>query len=561
MTEDYINQLPLIPPDWIISWTLRQDKAMGALVYRAYVDRDILTGEKTNAVKVSCTECGQTWIADRAEFHKCHSQSRVGFGFINSCEGEGICYDGECSICPCCASQVKVWHVGRISKYGSFMSSHHPMSVHRIGDSIALVGWWIERHLLKDSGEESVAHDEISIYPHEAYVLEGRKLIRYSAADKIYNRLRFYRQWARRTRFSDCFGICDKIYPPSFKEMEGTVAENCKLDMYVEAAKVAGDCWPVEYLNMWAKHPNVENIVSCGAGALLASMLAQTKTYAGYYYSSTHADHRKLEINWKEVRPARMLGLTTEELRRAKTEYWNAETLKLYKFCLEHGEKPTAEDIKTINSVGGLYSIKSLVEIKAPLLKTCRYLAKQKKNIGFYTDYRRMLATLQQTFTEQELYPGNLLNAHDRLILIQRLEEDREINEKFTAVYEKYKALEWTDGTFDIILPQANADLIREGKVLNHCVGGYGKSHINGKMIFFVRRHRRPERCYFTLNIDMTDEMPREVQLHGYGNERKGSKSWGIPHEVRNFCDHWEQEILTPWFIKQNGKNNKEKAA
>lgn len=555
---DYINYLPLTPPDGIINYALRQDKAMGALVYRAYAHRDFLTGEKINAVMVTCTECGQTWIADRATVNTCHITARVSFGFINSLEGEGVTYGGENSICPCCASQVKVRHVGSVSKGGSYMSTHHPMSVHRIGNTVALVGWWIERRLYKDDGINSVAHDEVFIYPHEAYVLEGRKLIRYSAADKVFNHMRFNRIWARRTRFSDCFGICDTIYPPTFAEMEGTIAENCKLEEYVKAAKFAGDCWPVEYLNMWAKHPNAENIVSSGAGELLASMLAQTKTYADYYYSRSYADHRKLEINWKEVRPSKMLGLTTEEFRRAKAEHWNAKTLALYRYCAEHGEKPTAEEIRMIDAVGGLYGIKRLKEIEAPILKTCRYLAKQNKSLTFYVDYRSMLG--QQALTEQELFPGNLSNAHDRLVLIQKIEEDKQKDEKFKTVYEKYKELEWTDGTFDIILPQKNSDLIREGKVLHHCVGGYGNQHIRGKLIFFVRRHIRPERSYFTLNIDMTGETPHEVQLHGYGNERKGSKTWGIPQEVRAFCDRWEKEILEPWHIKNN-KTKKEKAA
>ena len=97
-------------------------------------------------------------------------------------------------------------------------------------------------------------------------------------------------------------------------------------------------------------------------------------------------------------------------------------------------------------------------------------------------------------------------------------------------------------------------DLVSEGKVLRHCVGTYGSAHCSGKPVFFVRHRRRPERSYYTLQIDMNGTIPKELQLHGYGNERHGGhKQYAhkIPRKVREFCDRWEQEVLTPWFAAQ----------
>ena len=45
--------------------------------------------------------------------------------------------------------------------------------------------------------------------------------------------------------------------------------------------------------------------------------------------------------------------------------------------------------------------------------------------------------------------------------------------------------------------------------------------------------------------------MPKRIQLHGYGNERHGEKKehkHTIPHEVLEFCDRWEREVLLPWW-------------
>lgn len=121
-------------------------------------------------------------------------------------------------------------------------------------------------------------------------------------------------------------------------------------------------------------------------------------------------------------------------------------------------------------------------------------------------------------------------------------------------VHDKHQPLEWTDGELCIIIPQSNAELVAEGKTLHHCVGTYGAAHCSGEMIFFVRHYRRPERSYFTLNVNMNGKEPNEIQLHGYGNESKGSKHWKIPREVRAFVDRWEKEVLLPWFINNRKK-------
>lgn len=123
-----------------------------------------------------------------------------------------------------------------------------------------------------------------------------------------------------------------------------------------------------------------------------------------------------------------------------------------------------------------------------------------------------------------------------------------------------------TDGELCIRLPRSNGDLIREGRVLCHCVGGYGNRHSEGKdLIFFVRHYRRPERSYYTLNISM-GLIPKEIQLHGYRNEAHIDKSGSykrhrIPKKVRAFCNRWEKEILMPYCLARYGAENKEKTA
>ena len=138
----------------------------------------------------------------------------------------------------------------------------------------------------------------------------------------------------------------------------------------------------------------------------------------------------------------------------------------------------------------------------------------------------------RQELTEEERWPRRLQETHDRLTAQRRLPEDAakaaEYQKGFDKVLETYGAIQWTDKDLAIILPKCNGDLVREGDVLRHCVGGYGRTHSKGQaIILFVRHYRRTERCYYTLNVDFSGSEPKEIQLHGYGNERHGSPSKG----------------------------------
>lgn len=160
--------------------------------------------------------------------------------------------------------------------------------------------------------------------------------------------------------------------------------------------------------------------------------------------------------------------------------------------------------------------------------------------------------------TDEELWPRNLWTAHDRFAEMTKCEDSADLQAGFDRMRECLQPLEYSDGDLCVVIPACNAELVREGEVLRHCVGSYGNSHIAGKPIFFVRRYRRPERPYYTLNIDLTGITPARLQLHGYGNEHHGEhkeRSHTIPKKVLDFCDRWEKEILGPfWAERQRNK-------
>ena len=93
--------------------------------------------------------------------------------------------------------------------------------------------------------------------------------------------------------------------------------------------------------------------------------------------------------------------------------------------------------------------------------------------------------------------------------------------------------------------------------MLHHCVGGYSQSHAQGKIILFIRHSRRPDRSWYTLNIDTRTK--KVIQLHGYGNEWANGKALKINKKVLAFVDDWRREVLDKWMLPQKPKK-KEKA-
>ena len=205
--------------------------------------------------------------------------------------------------------------------------------------------------------------------------------------------------------------------------------------------------------------------------------------------------------------------------------------------------------LETLDVISADYNI--------PYRRMLNYLSKKGLNrridASLYVDYIEMLGTGEHT--DIELFPRNLTQAHDRLAEQIKAEAESKLIKDFAKLAEKYSVLSWNDGNLCIRIVQSEQELIAEGKTLHHCVGSYGRKHVNQTdCIFFVRRYRRPERSYYTLDIDMTEVVPREVQLHGYRNDYYR----GIPQEVRGFVESWKNEILIPTVAKMRKEQAKD---
>lgn len=134
------------------------------------------------------------------------------------------------------------------------------------------------------------------------------------------------------------------------------------------------------------------------------------------------------------------------------------------------------------------------------------------------------------------LWPEQLYTAHD-MAVAERAEKEARTEKSRRAASLKERRLKYEfelDG-LRIIFPATGGAIRREGRALDHCVGGYAERHLNGVCtILFLRRADDPHTPYVTIEMDGNQIR----QIHGYHNDTlAGSPK---PREAhKDFLETW----------------------
>jgi len=490
--------------------------------------------------------------------------------YVDVASGDGI-------TCPYCGANVDVLHRSKLR--GGRTKQVLGCSVHNVHGYTAVIYWLTAKHI----GEEGYCWTET--YPRDAYVIGekgGLTRYRHVRTGAFYAEIPVER-WELSGSVRDSVSIpyhdwgsinnakAGGAVWPKAPDLTGCTGEKTGLAEYIQA----GGMYPVTYLKIWCRHRNVENLVKAGWCSLVEQSIDR--------HTETDARVLSTELNGMDLtkqKPHEMLRMSKADFRELtrREKIWNPGKLETWEEYLDVGGRCSALEFDSYYDKTGAAGVGSVIEVlrvdqKADLPEMEKYLEKQGLSLNdarYLVDAREMAGALhpERALTEEERWPRHLMAVHDRLEQLQRTEGDPRKNAELAAgfrrIVDAYGCLEWTDGDLRILLPRSNAELAREGTVLRHCVGGYGNSHCAGKLIFFVRKYRRPERSYYTLNIDMTGGAPKEIQLHGYGNEHHGPHKeyyHRIPKKVRDFVDRWEREVLARWWLAQMNSKKKEKSA
>lgn len=593
------RMLPEEPPEGLVDWTRRE--MGGDLGHEYCVFRSIRVPEGNSmeelmeggaprrrtvwAAECTCTNCYEDFITAKVPGGKqiVLFQGEDGWNYTVEpgapkleCGGVQVQTEGDDLLCPMCGNEVELVHASSVRR-----GRTKRVKVVTVQNVLGYTGifYWLVWRKIDEFGISEYGAD-----PEEAYILtENGGLVRYAhrVRNGLFTSMSNLMEWKLMSGNQDTI---DRIYEDwksinnrkqgaaiydVFPELRGTTGEKTGLIEYIQA----GGYRPVEYLKKWRQYRGLENLCKQGQARLVVQIISNSYRYS--YQFESEADPY---LDLKRKKPYEMLRLTRGEFREVRKMglELNIGTLKEwkeYQWRICGSFHKYLEDVEQFR--GYLSRVFELAKRwgDTDTEKIARYLEKQglrSNEVGLLVDTREMAARLygDRVLTREELWPRRLQETHDRFsqMLIDRENREKasELAEGFQRVIDWYGCLEWTDGELSVILPRDNQDLVREGKVLRHCVGGYGSSHAKGtSLIFFIRKYRRPERPYYTLNISMTGK-PSEIQLHGYGNERHGPNkeySHKIPEKVRAFCDRWENEILLPWYYRRQEEQKKEMSA
>lgn len=504
--RDYAAELPQEPPEGLIPWLQKKGKLQEHVIwYKAAWVHDPLTGQRKRMAQLRCSACGDTMYAGRIP-NPGHT-----FGYVDPESGHPVS-SGNHVRCPMCGCAAEALHIGR-GRGGRYGKEYWPLTITRVGDRLALVGWCVGKYISCE-GEESV-----SCRQYEAYVVEERKVVRLMGYIKCLSTVSFFGHWEQRRNCLDNWGEAGLVYPWDRRLLIGSTAENSKLDLYMRAAK---EPYPVTYLRLWQRHRNIENLIMQGCGALVGEMI-RAESYR-YSYERARGVPQLAEINWKEKRPAKMLGLSGEEFRFCRALKWTPEELQFYRLCRERGIRLRVPEDLDDCKAAGLHWCRWVVEQeRAPLLRTVRYLKRQRTKDRradghILDDYWRIAKSEGYDLADEHVrFPKDLLRAHDRVAEERRVREEAQrardraeknekLREAFAARLEALAPLAWQQGGILIRPCAAPEELDAEGRALSHCVATYKDKHASGKTaIFFVRKGSEPDKPWFTLELKLDD--------------------------------------------------------
>lgn len=535
-----INMADLVPnepPKGLADWCNKKRK-VNLLIYKVGYYYEPLEDRNKKCVKCKCTACGAVTMQEYTKLN-----NRI--GFIHSETGKEIFGNKE-TTCPECGKSVTAEHVSCFgSRNGTVIERYWPVTFHNVNGNVAVLQWCGERRV------DRTGKDELNIYQYSGAVFSKTEKIRLTGFySNCWNRQCFLGKWETRKTFTDRVeGVnMAEIYQPEEipNVLKGTFAENSKVDIYLQCSDTT---YPVTYLRLYQRYPNVENLIMNGLGGYVNKLIQSSTSYIKY--TPTLKNFKGLRL--KKAKPNEILGISKEELRCIKQNEWDSSKIDLYVHT--HTQGVTIQNIDRIVHKYGS-RIEPLIGTGADIPKTMRYIEKQNKNledavtyynrVQYIVDYWNMLRKNGHYTTDTDiLYPQNLVKSHNDEQRILQIAATKELEKDFKKQYNKLKKYCFTCGGLSIHPAETEIEMIDEGRELHHCVATYAKRHASGQTaIFFIRHINEPDKPYFTLEFDFKNMCVRQ---------NSGLRHCERTQEVQDFEEKWVE------FVKNTAGAKKER--
>jgi len=486
-----------------------------------------------------CNGCGNSWTAERGDEY-----------------WTGMTHN-DAGTCPMCRVGVTVKCLGRLGgssgQYPSMAESHNLVILRRSEDGALLIS----------AGRLDVRYtpvaDELQWFLEESTVFPMRSLA-------FYERRRYYmapgklaawrRSYGPNTLFSKYFGI---DYCGPWQEL-ATAGEPTAKSSWIfnqvdnGAYYVIGlECLPetsmrysavelvfppkyaehrlfrgvVSYLGYYTRKPQLEMLVKLDHIDVVDELLRK---------GSLHG-----LVNWRAKNPPDFFRLSKRQYRTWCQAGGRWKQLRMFQVLPKSMEVEQFMGFPLVKSAPEkLPDIGRIVKrYRLPISTVLTYLETGQR-AQLWIDYVRMGEKLKLDFSRRDvLLPKDLGIRHDMAANTLEITENAEALEQYqTRKRELYRTYAMEAAGYFIRIPETAAEIVAEGRVLCHCVGGYAPRHMEGKVaILFLRSIEDPDTPLCTIEMNGT----KLVQIHGYKNERDvGSISPMILY--KDFLDIW-----LPW--------------
>lgn len=544
------EELPLQPPEEVLEEVKEKRLKAGVMIYRSSWWTDPLTEEKEQTALVHCTVCGQDTHLQKVNYtpgcSRGYSYSGDKFGFIDPADNTEK-YSGNVCICPKCQTGMNALHISKIrNEYAIDSAAFMTASVVR--NHYVLLGWIVEKKCNKAG---KVWHD---VYRTDAMTVIEKSPVRFTGYVTVYNETSYRDNWIARPNYFTDYDCWDytKSYGLQDKDTAGTELEKSGIIEFFERSFHSVPL--AAYLKLWVNYPNVENLVRSGNGAIVKKVIEACTAKRGWDVQRDvfYIDKAKEYLNFKKVKPHEMIGVEKDELTIVKG--FSLKQLALFKKVKEiEGVRLSKDEARLAKQSR---SIDSLIELVGKygqgIGKILRYLDKQyirEKDArerpdlispGYLDDYWRMTKEVYNGKIPKELlYPKSLRQEHDRIAAVYESRKSTITNKKIKAYALEMGKFNFQDEETGLLIrPIATqAELIKEGKTLVHCVASYAERYAQKQTcIFAIRRITAPTKPFFTLEFRNN----AVIQNRGY-------KNCARTDEVTLFEEKWLN------FIKKQG--------
>lgn len=377
-------------------------------------------------------------------------------------------------------------------------------------------------------------------------------------------------QWAPRA--AGFASACGPIYPDTFEEAVGTGAEYAHFQdakeleifkdeenwddrwgtsgSYYAATNNRDSIW--DYLSVYANNRRTEMLVKLNMPYLVRT---QMQGY-GIYVNG----RAKNPWDYLHIYKSRLKGFSC-------TDGDDYDTLKVYRLERRMKLQFTEEEVKTLKEF--IYRenvVKNCLKYMTIRQLINRVNTYYKKKVGYtksdvltkYSDYLNMKEELGYDMTDSIiLHPKDLKAEHDKAVIERNEAAAKKREEKANEMYKEIsarfkranKVYYYASGKLFVRPAKNAAEIIEEGRILHHCVGGdeYLNAHNKKESIILFLR-KKEDTPYITIEMEPTGEI---VQWYGAYDKKPDKEK----------IDRWLNKYVKQLDIKALKREAKRKGA